>query len=87
MDYAHIMTRVPELHGRIREEEEEENAVADASEAMELAELVRSIPKLVGILPDVLRDRSDPRHAAALAVMVSGLMMHCDRIQPLALVS
>ena len=84
MDYAHIMTRVPELHDRMREEE---NAVADASEAIELAELVRSIPKLVGILPDFLRDRSDTRHAAALAVMILGLMLHCDRIQPLALVS
>jgi nuclear pore complex protein Nup98-Nup96 len=79
------MTRVPELHGRIQEEEE--NAVPDASEAMELAELVRQIPKLIGILPDVLRDRTDPRHSAALAVMISGLMLHLDRIQPLSLVS
>jgi nuclear pore complex protein Nup98-Nup96 len=83
LDYAHIMTRVPDLHDRMQEED----AVPDASDAMELAELVRHIPKLIGILPDILHDRSDPRHKASPAVMISGLIHYLDRIQPLSFVS
>jgi nuclear pore complex protein Nup98-Nup96 len=76
------MTRLPELQEQIQEQDE----VPDASEALELGELIRQIPKLIGILPDVLRDRSDPRHNAALAVMISSLMLRLDKIQPLTLV-
>ena len=76
------MTRLPELDAQITET----GAVADVSQATELDELARSIPKLVEILPDVLRNRDDPRHNAALAEMIGGLMFRLDRVRPLALV-
>jgi nuclear pore complex protein Nup98-Nup96 len=76
------MTRLPELYEQLQEGD----AVPDASQALELDELVRSVPKLIGILPDVLRDRSDVRHNAALAEMIAGLVVVLDKVQPLALV-
>lgn len=76
------MTRLPELHAQITETD----AVPDASQALELDELARSVPKLIEILPDVLRNRDDPRHSAALAEMIGGLMFRLDRVKPLALV-
>jgi hypothetical protein len=82
LDYAHIMTRLPELQAQIADTE----AVPDASQATELDELTRSIPKLIEILPDVLRNRDDPRHNAALAEMTAGLMSRLDKVKPLALV-
>ncbi|KII87791.1 hypothetical protein PLICRDRAFT_699296 [Plicaturopsis crispa FD-325 SS-3] len=81
LDYVHIMNRLPELHAQLSEHD----AVPDASQALELEELTRSIPKLIGILPDVLRDRADPRHNAALAEMIAGLMLRLDKVKPLAL--
>lgn len=75
------MTRLPEL-----QEEQEQDAVLDASHAMELDDLIRSVPKLIGILPDVLRNRLDARHNAALAEMTAGLVSKADKVRPLALV-
>jgi hypothetical protein len=82
LDYIHIMKRLPELHEEIQEQE----LGSDATQASELDELTRRIPKLIAVLPDALRDRTDPRHNVALAKMISGLMMHLDKVQPLALV-
>lgn len=82
MDYAHAMTRLPELHVSLSEA-----AVPDAVEVQELETLTRSIPKLIGILPDVLSSSSDPRHKVALAEMISGLTAVLDQVKPLALVS
>ena len=77
------MTRLPELHAQITETD----AVPDASQAAELDELARSVPKLIEILPNVLRNGDgDPRHNAALAEMIGGLMFRLDRVKPLALV-
>jgi nuclear pore complex protein Nup98-Nup96 len=73
------MTRLPVL-------QQEHDAVPDASQALELEELARTVPKLLGLLPDVLRDRSDARHNAALAEMITRLMLTVDKVQPLALV-
>jgi len=81
LDYAHIMIRLPELQAQMADTE----AVPDASQATELDELTRSIPKLIEILPDVLRNRDDPRHNAALVEMTSGLIQRLDRAKPLAL--
>lgn len=75
------MTRLPELKDRM-----DDDAVPDASEALELEEFARTIPKLIGILPDLLRERTDPRHNVALAEMVSGLTACLDKVRPLALV-
>lgn len=76
LDYVHVLSRLPELHEQ----------VVDTA-AAELDELARSIPKLIELLPEVLRNRDDPRHNAALAEMISALMTCLDRVKPLALVS
>ena len=81
LDYAHAMTRLPELHASISDA-----AAPDVAEETELESLVRAIPKLMGILPDVLYLQSDPRHRVALAEMMSGLTAVLDQVKPLALV-
>ena len=75
------MTRLPELHASISDA-----AVPDAVEEAELESLVRTIPRLMGILPDVLYLQNDPRHKVALAEMMSGLTAVLDQVKPLALV-
>ncbi|TFY79572.1 hypothetical protein EWM64_g4439 [Hericium alpestre] len=81
LDYAHVRTRVPELLAEVLDAA----SVPDASQASELEEFARMIPRLVGILPDILRDRTDPRHNTALAEMIAGLTRELDKIDPLAL--
>lgn len=81
LDYAHAMTRLPELHASLADA-----AVPDAAEEMEFESFVRTIPKLMGILPDVLYLQNDPRHKVALAEMMSGLTAVLDQVKPLALV-
>lgn len=71
-----MLSRLPEL----------QEQVVDTA-ATELDELARSIPKLIELLPEVLRNRDDARHNAALAEMISALMTCLDRVKPLALVS
>ena len=61
MDYAHTMTRLPELHASLTD-----NDFLEASEEQELEGLAHSIPKLIDILPDFLPSQSDPRHEVAL---------------------
>ncbi|KIJ61588.1 hypothetical protein HYDPIDRAFT_42554 [Hydnomerulius pinastri MD-312] len=80
MDYAHAMTRLPELHASLSDAAE-----PDLAEEQELESLTRSIPKLISILPDVLPSQSDPRHKVALAEMISGLTAVLDQVKPLAL--
>jgi len=80
LDYAHIMTHLPELQTDLSDV----NAIPDAAQA-ELEVLTRSIPRLIDILPDVLRNRNDPRHNAALAEMIGGLTLMLDKVKPLAL--
>lgn len=69
---VHFMTRLPQLH----------DAISDAAQAMEPDGFARSVRKLIGILPDVLRDRSDFRDMAVLA----GMTLRLNKVQPLALV-
>jgi nuclear pore complex protein Nup98-Nup96 len=62
--------------------------VPDAAEATEMEELIRSVPRLIGLLPDVLREhRIDVRHAATLARMIGMLMKVVDKVKPAVLVS
>lgn len=82
MDYANATIRLPDLKEHL-----DEDAVPDAAEAQELEELTRGVPKLIGILPDVLRDRGDTRHNVALADMVSDLTAALDQVNSQALVS
>lgn len=69
---VHFMTRLPQLH----------DAISDAAQAMEPDGCAKSVRKLIGILPDVLRDRSDFRDMAVLA----GMTLRLNKVQPLALV-
>ncbi|THH11598.1 hypothetical protein EW145_g550 [Phellinidium pouzarii] len=72
IDYIHIVTRVPAL----RERHQAEDAVPDAVEASELEMLTGRIPKLIGILPDVLRNKpgGSEESSAALSHMLSRLL-------------
>ncbi|KAF7794784.1 hypothetical protein EIP86_005926 [Pleurotus ostreatoroseus] len=81
LDYAHAMIRLPELRDRLEDAE----APSDDSIALEVEELTRSVPKLIGVLTDALRDRTDVRHNAALTEMISGLTVRLDQLRPLAL--
>lgn len=74
------MTRVPELMQDLRTSRE-------ASQVTELEELTRSIPKLIGILPALVRDQVDVGQTVAVATMISGLTRQLDNALPLALVS
>ena len=74
------MTRVPELMQDLR-------VSRDASQVTELEELTRSIPKLIGILPALVRDQAGVGQTVAVATMISGLTRQLDNALPLALVS
>ena len=76
------MTKAPEL----RSEVQNSVAIVDTLKVAELDELTRNIPKLLGILPDLLRNRNDPRHRAALSEMSAKLTTELDKVQPLSLV-
>ncbi|KAF7294383.1 SNF2 family helicase [Mycena kentingensis (nom. inval.)] len=82
LDYANIVTRLPLLedeiqHARTHDEISEKEEERD--------DLARGASKLVNLLPDVLEDRSDLRHNAALATMIEKLVALVDRVQPLAM--
>ncbi|KIJ52381.1 hypothetical protein M422DRAFT_202467 [Sphaerobolus stellatus SS14] len=76
LDYVDATERIPELIVALQE-----NAILDASDAMELDRLRNLIPQLIRALPDVFRDRNDPRHNAALSEMLSGLLSRYDSIK------
>ncbi|KAJ7224496.1 nuclear protein 96-domain-containing protein [Mycena pura] len=82
LDFAHTVTRLPELEGDL-DQEQDPDAISSLEE--ERDELARSASKLIGILPDALRERSNPRHNAALATMIGKLVKVVDRIRPSAL--
>lgn len=82
LDYVHAITRLDELQTRVTEVPD---AVLDATDASELEDLGRTVPRLISLLPDVLRERADPRHKAALTQMISGLVLRLDRVQPMAM--
>ncbi|CAL1699287.1 unnamed protein product [Somion occarium] len=83
LDYVHAMTRLPKL----REHIIQIDAVPDASQATELEELSRSVPKLISLLPDVLPDHNNLRYKAALSEMITGLTLQLDQVRPLAIQS
>ena len=62
------MTRLPELL-----EEESDDAVPDAAIATETEDLTRKIYKVIGLLPDILHNKNDLRHKAALVSMTGEL--------------
>jgi nuclear pore complex protein Nup98-Nup96 len=84
LDFAHILTRLPELQEELGQEQEMD-AIAALEE--EIDDLARNASKLIGILPDALQDRSDSRHNAALADMIGALVKMVDKVRPFILVS
>ncbi|KAH7923076.1 hypothetical protein BV22DRAFT_1036756 [Leucogyrophana mollusca] len=80
MDYAHAMTRIPQLHAQV-----DQYAVPDAAQEEEVERFSRTVPRLIGLLPDILASRSNPLHQAALAEMITGLTTVLDQVRPLAL--
>lgn len=82
LDYAHALIRLPQLRERLVQGD----GVLNAEEAAELDQLSRSVPKLISMLPDVLPDRANVRHSAALTEMTNQLVYHLDRTRPLAIV-
>ncbi|EIN08184.1 hypothetical protein PUNSTDRAFT_102949 [Punctularia strigosozonata HHB-11173 SS5] len=81
LDYVDVVTRLDALRAQV----EDPDAVADAVQMTELEDICRGIPKLIDILPDVLSDRTDPRHNVALSMMTSDLMSHLSQIRPLSI--
>ena len=73
------MTRLPELIQDLR-------ASQDSSQLTELEELARGIPKLIGVLPAMVRDPTDARQSVAVATMITGLTHQLDKALPLTLV-
>lgn len=73
MDYADVIERLPILLVAVQED-----AVNDAAEVTEFTKLKNLIPQLMRMVPDVLRDRTDPRHRAALSEMMSKLLSSFD---------
>ncbi|KAF9489229.1 hypothetical protein BDN71DRAFT_1401891 [Pleurotus eryngii] len=73
LDYVRVVRRLADLH-------EEPDMAED-----DLEELTRTASKLIGLLPDVLCNRKDVRHVAALAEMVATLVCSVEKLRPLAL--
>ncbi|KAJ7074900.1 nuclear protein 96-domain-containing protein [Mycena belliarum] len=82
LDFAHIVTRLPELQEEVGQEHDFD-VIRGHEEEMD--ELARNASKLIGILPDALRDRSNTRHNAALASMIGTLVKIVDKIRPVIL--
>jgi len=78
LDYAHSMTRLPELIQDLRVSQ-------DSLQLAELEELARGIPKLIGVLPAMVRDPTDARQSVAVTTMITGLTLQLDRASPLTL--
>ncbi|KAH9848377.1 nuclear protein 96-domain-containing protein [Lenzites betulinus] len=81
LDYVQARTRLPQL----RERFVQDDGVLDAEESSELDQFSRSVPKLISVLPEVLPDRTNTRHTAAVAEMTTQLVRDLDQIRPLAI--
>ncbi|KAG6844478.1 hypothetical protein H0H87_006614 [Tephrocybe sp. NHM501043] len=75
LDYVKIMTHLPDLLA-------EEDSIADAEQSTQFDDLIKSVPRLIGILPDVLKEGPDPRHGAALTEIVAGLVGQVKKYAP-----
>ncbi|KAG6828595.1 hypothetical protein H0H92_007336 [Tricholoma furcatifolium] len=76
LDYVKIMTYVPAR---------EDDAVPDAHQNAQFEDLVKSVPRIVGVLPDLLRDGPDMRSRAALTEMVAGMVRQARKYAPYVL--
>ncbi|KAG6899672.1 hypothetical protein C0993_008026 [Termitomyces sp. T159_Od127] len=80
LDYVKIMTHLP---GHVAEAD----AVPEAVQNTQFEDLIKSVPRLIELLPDLLREGSDPRHRIALTEMVAGLVGQVKKYAPTVLVS
>ncbi|TFK49034.1 hypothetical protein OE88DRAFT_1633808 [Heliocybe sulcata] len=78
MDYADVMVTLPGLLSDVQAEPDKE---PDTEQKTAIEEMCLSIPKLIGLLPDVLSDMSDPRHRGALTYMTGKLTILLGRIK------
>ena len=87
LDYTRIMIRLPQLLDAVAADDEDD-ALPDASQAEEIDDLSKMVPKIIAILPDVLhRNRlTDARHPAALEEMTKDLLKLVERAKPMLLV-
>jgi hypothetical protein len=74
------MTRLPELS-------QDSGASQDDAQVAEFEELLRGVPKLIGLLPAIARDPMDARQSIAVATMITGLTRQLDKAAPTSLVS
>lgn len=82
LDYANALIRLPQIRDHLVQGNESQRE----EEAVELDQLSRIVPKLISMLPDVLPDRANVRHNAALTEMTNKLVYHLDKTRPLAIV-
>ncbi|KZT25680.1 hypothetical protein NEOLEDRAFT_1156120 [Neolentinus lepideus HHB14362 ss-1] len=78
VDYADIMITLP---GLLSEVQAEPDADPDPAQKTAIEEMSLLIPRLIGLLPDILSDRADPRHRAALTHMTGKLTILLGRIK------
>jgi nuclear pore complex protein Nup98-Nup96 len=72
------MTRLPELS-------QDSGASQDDAQVAEFEELLRGVPKLIGLLPAIARDPMDARQSIAVATMITGLTRQLDKAAPTSL--
>ncbi|KAF9525060.1 nuclear protein 96-domain-containing protein [Crepidotus variabilis] len=88
LDYVKIVTQLPQLLDNVAVDVEQE-VEPDASQAEEIEELTKRVPKIIAVLPDVFhRPRLvDKRHPAALEDMTRDLLKLVERARPLTLLT
>ena len=74
------MERMPQL----REKYEELEGRPSDEWAAEVEDLTRNVPRLISVLAESLRERTDIRHRAALSQMITALSLELDQLRPLA---
>ncbi|KAF8635366.1 hypothetical protein AX15_000371 [Amanita polypyramis BW_CC] len=81
LEYVHLVYRLTALQEGLSQDP---TSPADPVQAQELDELTRRLPKVIGLLPDVMsrRQSGDSRHAAALEQMVKELIGLIDKTKP-----
>ncbi|KAF9010120.1 nuclear protein 96-domain-containing protein [Cyathus striatus] len=87
LECVEILTNVPKLQEEIAREQQKGTIIEGPHKMQELDSLTKRVPKIVGILPDILyrRRMTDVRHAAALEEMVKDLLAVVKKSKPILL--
>ena len=80
------MIRLPQLLDAVAADGDEE-AYLDASQAEEVDDLTKRIPKIIAVLPEILHRNhaTDARHPAALEEITKDLLKITERVKPMML--